>query len=135
MTIINKRRVNSRQKGKRGELEFVHMLRKKGLKARRGQQFAGGADSPDVMCADLADVHFEIKRVQGCQEPYKWMDQAKRDAGPGELHVVGYRRNAKEWLAIIPMDELLDLLITRAGVRVFVEAPPEAVDEWLENAP
>jgi len=56
--------MNSRAKGKVGELEFASLLREHGFDARRGQQFSGGAGSPDVVSDDLAWVHFEIKRVQ-----------------------------------------------------------------------
>jgi hypothetical protein len=53
--------VNSRQKGKRGELAFVKVLKGMGYNARRGQQFKGGADSPDIVCPDLPGIHFEVK--------------------------------------------------------------------------
>tara|TARA_Y100000310_G_scaffold321537_1_gene379279 strand:+ start:434 stop:664 length:231 start_codon:yes stop_codon:yes gene_type:complete len=36
--------VNSRQKGKRGELEVVHLLKEYGFEARRGQQFKGTSE-------------------------------------------------------------------------------------------
>jgi hypothetical protein len=38
--------MNSRNKGKRGELEAAKFLASEGFPARRGQQFSGGADSP-----------------------------------------------------------------------------------------
>ena len=56
--------MNSRQKGKVGEREFASLLRDHGFDARRGQQFAGGADSPDVVSNALAWLHVEVKRVQ-----------------------------------------------------------------------
>lgn len=56
-----KKRVNSSQKGKRGEREFAAHLRDLGFEARRGQQHKGGNDSPDVLCPDLAGLHFEVK--------------------------------------------------------------------------
>lgn len=56
--------MNSRDKGKRGEREFASLLREHGFDARRGQQFAGGADSPDVVSDALAWLHVEVKRVQ-----------------------------------------------------------------------
>ena len=46
--------MNSRAgKGKVGEREFAELLRAHGFDARRGQQFAGGADSPDVVSEAL----------------------------------------------------------------------------------
>jgi Holliday junction resolvase len=38
--------MNSRAKGKRGELEIAKVLRENGYDAHRGQQYKGGADSP-----------------------------------------------------------------------------------------
>ena len=56
--------VNSRNKGKAGELELAHELtRILGCEARRGQQFSGSPDSPDVM-TNLPGLHIECKRVE-----------------------------------------------------------------------
>ena len=57
------KKINGRQKGAQGEREFATVLKDLGIEARRGQQFSGGKDSPDVV-ADLTGVHFEVKRVQ-----------------------------------------------------------------------
>ena len=56
--------MNSRQKGKVGEREFAALLREHGFDARRGQQFSGSPDSPDVVSDALAWLHVEVKRVQ-----------------------------------------------------------------------
>lgn len=99
--------VNSRAKGKRGELEFAKYLRGAGVAARRGQQFHGGTDSPDVV-TDIEFVHFEVKRVEA-GNPYNWLEQAKGDA-KGKLPVVAHRRSDRDWIAVLPMNELLYLL-------------------------
>jgi hypothetical protein len=100
--------INSRQKGKRGELEASKMLAAEGFPARRGQQFSGGTDSPDIVCEALPKIHFEVKRVEA-GNPYKWVDQAKRDAGT-KLPVVLHRRNDSEWLAILPAEALFRIV-------------------------
>lgn len=46
--------INSRQKGKRGERLWRDQLREQGFTARRGQQYAGGIESPDVICEELS---------------------------------------------------------------------------------
>ena len=56
--------MNSRAKGARGERLWRDELRKEGFTARRGQQFAGGTDSPDVICEELKWLHQEVKFVQ-----------------------------------------------------------------------
>lgn len=99
--------MNSREKGKRGELELSAFLRSHGIEARRGQQFSGGGDSPDVV-TNLPFVHLECKRVE-TGNPYNWLDQAVRDAGD-KLPVVAHRRNKRDWIAILPLDQLLALL-------------------------
>jgi hypothetical protein len=54
--------MNSRNKGKRGELEAAHLLQKYGYDARRGQQFAGINGDADVV--GLPGIHLEVKRVE-----------------------------------------------------------------------
>jgi hypothetical protein len=100
--------MNSRKKGKHGELELAAFLRERGVEARRGQQFHGGAGSPDVVSA-FPHVHFEGKRVEA-GNPYDWLDQCQRDGGEGKIHVVAHRRNNRKWIAIMPLDELIELL-------------------------
>lgn len=102
--------MNSKSKGKRGELELAAYMRERGITARRGQQYSGGGDSPDVVTS-LNDVHFECKRVEA-GNLYNWLEQAQRDAGD-KLPVVAHKRNRKEWVAILPLEELLCLLRTR----------------------
>lgn len=100
--------MNSRAKGARGEREAAALLTEEGFPARRGQQFAGGTDSPDVVCPSLPALHFEVKRVQ-VGNPYVWMAQADRDSGY-KLPVVLHRRNDHEWLAILKATDFLAIV-------------------------
>lgn len=101
------KRINSRQKGAAGERELAEFLRDRGYSARRGQQFSGGTDSPDVLCPDLPGIHLEVKRVEA-GNLYTWLSQAQRDAGK-KVPLVVHRRNKKEWVAIITLEDLLKL--------------------------
>ncbi len=96
--------MNSRRKGCRGELdaakEWASVL---GGFARRGQQFAGGNFSPDVVTS-YDGIHLEVKRVEA-GNPYNWVEQAVRDSG-GKVPVVLHRRNHREWLAIVRLDDV-----------------------------
>lgn len=103
-------RINSKAKGKFGELNFVHLLRERGLEARRGQQFSGSPDSPDVVCEAL-NIHWEVKNTEKLKI-YDAMDQAKRDCAQGKHPVVAHKKNRKEWLAILPMEDFLDIMQT-----------------------
>lgn len=99
--------MNSRAKGKGGELELAAVLRDRGFDgARRGQQYHGGGDSPDVV--GIPGVHVECKRVEA-GNLYTWLDQAIRDAG-ANLPVVAHRRNRREWVAILRLEDFLNLV-------------------------
>jgi hypothetical protein len=104
---------NSKQKGKRGELELVKMLKKlfPGPNWRRSQQYCGMDDGePDVV--GVHSLHIECKRVEsGTKTLYKWIDQAERDAENGQIPVVMHRASLQPWLVIVPLDRLKDLVI------------------------
>ena len=102
--------MNSREKGKRGEREFRDVLREAGYcKTERGQQFRGGPDSPDVNCPELPDIHFEVKRCQNASI-YKWILQAETEKRSGQFAIVAHKKNHCEWLAILPMNDLLEII-------------------------
>src|SRR5436190_24349394 len=73
------RKMNSRQKGIRGERQWRDELRANGYSARRGQQFSGSPDSPDVVCDALSWIHFEVKAVERLNIEDA-MEQARGDA-------------------------------------------------------
>lgn len=101
---------NSNLKGKLGERQWRDKLRDHGfLQARRGQQFSGGEDSPDVVCPELPLIHFEVKRTEKLSI-YDAMSQAKRDAGDYKLPVVAHRRNSQDWLVIMDANDWLNLI-------------------------
>ena len=103
--------MHSRNKGKRGELEFAKLLTSEGFEARRGQQFSGGSDSPDVVCEALGKFHFEVKRVEALRL-YPAMAQATNDAGLNKIPLVAHRRNGEEWVVITKASDFLKLLKT-----------------------
>ena len=108
--------MNSRRKGKVGEREFAALLREHGFDARRGQQFAGGADSPDVVSDALAWLHVEVKRVQNlnladaCAQAEG--DSAGRGAPAGHKKpwVVAHRRNHAPWLITMRAETFFNFL-------------------------
>lgn len=96
------KRINSRAKGAAAEREAAGAIAKVfGGQARRGQQFSGSPDSPDIV-SDL-DVHWECKRVEK-GNPYQWLDQAVRDAGE-MVPVVIHRRNNHEWILVMRLTD------------------------------
>ncbi|MEG1331612.1 MAG: hypothetical protein RSB90_11200 [Eubacterium sp.] len=85
-------KINSRQKGARGEREFAALCRKYGYECRRGQQYSG-IEGDDVV--GLPGVHIEVKRVEKLNLD-KAMAQSVRDAGE-KIPIVVHRKNGDEW--------------------------------------
>ena len=100
-------KINSRTKGKRGELELAQLLRSQVyLCARRGQQYSGVNGDADVI--GVKGIHIEVKRQEKVFDE-KWMKQAEDDARKGEIPVVIYRRNHEQWKLLIRQD-LADII-------------------------
>lgn len=97
--------MNSREKGKKGERELAKILRDYGFNARRGVQYHGGADSPDVIGMD--GIHIECKRVERLNIDDA-MRQSVREAGE-ETPVVMHRKNAELWLVTMRLNDFIDL--------------------------
>ncbi len=95
--------MNSRAKGKRGELELAKVLRGNGFDSHRGQQFKGSQDSPDVTGID--GIHIECKRVERLNLD-EAMEQSIRDAGQ-DTPVVMSRKNGKKWLVTMRLEDFI----------------------------
>lgn len=101
----------SRNKGKRGELEFAALCREYGFDARRTAQFCGKTGAAaDV--EGIPGVHVEVKRTEAlCL--YDAMAQSIRDAeagGRGEMPIVAHRRNGEDWLIVLQAEDFFRLL-------------------------
>ncbi len=101
------KRKNSRAKGAAGERELANFLKERGFDAKRGQQFKGGADSPDVV--GLPGFHIECKRTEA-GNPYEWLAQATRDAGIDATPIVVHRRNDKPWIVVLDLEDFIRCL-------------------------
>jgi len=108
--------MNSREKGKRGERQWRDELRAQGYAARRGEQFSGSPDSPDVVCEELRWIHFEVKAVERLNIEDA-MDQARRDSAE-KIPIVAHRRNFRPWLVTMTAEVFFKFL---RGIL-----PPEA---------
>ena len=96
--------INSRRKGCRGEREAAaEIARLFRVEARRGQQYCGNPDAPDI-CTAITQVHFEVKRTESLRL-YPALEQAVRDAGP-KIPVVLHRSNHRMWVAIVRLEDL-----------------------------
>jgi Holliday junction resolvase len=108
--------MNSREKGKRGERQWRDELRAQGYAARRGQQFSGSPDSPDVISEDLPWIHFEVKAVERLNIEDA-MEQARRDSAE-KIPIVAHRRSFRPWLVTMTAEVFFQFL---RGIL-----PPEA---------
>lgn len=100
--------MNSKQKGKRGELELVRKLREYGYTTRRTVQYNGKAEEGDADLTGLDGIHIECKRVEKlniCDA----MAQAKHDATAGELPTVFHRKNNCEWLVTMTLEDWIKI--------------------------
>lgn len=99
-------KINSKQKGKKGELELSHKLQDYGYNTRRSQQFAGINNDADVVGLD--GIHIEVKRVEKLNI-YDAISQAISDSRPDELPTVFHRKNRCDWLVTMRLDDWINL--------------------------
>lgn len=98
--------INSKAKGKAGELELAKILREHGYGARRGQQYCGADGSADVI--GLPYMHIECKRVEKLNLDIA-MAQARSDAREGEIPCVMHRKNREQWKVTMLLDDWIEL--------------------------
>lgn len=95
--------MNSKAKGKRGELELSRLFRSYGYDTRRTAQYCGNTgDASDVV--GLPGIHQEVKRVERLDLTAA-MSQAQRDKKPGELPIVAHRRNGEPWMVTMSAED------------------------------
>lgn len=99
-------KINSCEKGKRGEREFSAFLRAHGFsEARRGQQYSG-IEGEDVV--GIPNIHIECKRVERLNI-HDAMSQSIRDADD-QIPIVAHRKNRTPWLVTMRAEDFLELV-------------------------
>lgn len=120
-------RINSKQKGKRGELEWAAHLRGYGIEARRGQQFSGTEDSPDVVTSLDHLLYWEVKRDKS-RQLMQWLTKAQSEAPEGAMAIVAHRRDRENWKVTFdtshPFASGFLAAMERAGHRVAPKQTP-----------
>ena len=102
---------NSKQKGKRGELEIANILKRMGFNARRTAQYNGKEQGSLADVIGLPGFHMEVKRVEsGFTAIHKAMEQAIRDS-KGETPTVWHRQNNTEWLVTMRLPDFMERII------------------------
>lgn len=107
--------INSRAKGKAGELELAKILRETyGFEdARRSQQFSGKQGDADVV--GLPHLHLEVKRNERLNI-YDAYEQSVRDAKAENefkqreaIPTVFHRKNHKPWLVTMGLEDFIKM--------------------------
>ena len=86
--------INSRRKGANGERQWRDVLREHGYNARRGAQYSGHSEAPDVVSDD--GIHWEVKCVEKLNLR-KAMEQAIRDSKRIKYPAVAHKVNNGPW--------------------------------------
>lgn len=90
------------RKGKAGERELARKLTELGYPARRGQQYKGTKDSPDIICEKLDDYHIECKRYKQCvlnseSLLQEWWKKAIAEAGERLPIIIHRWDGSRQW--------------------------------------
>lgn len=116
--------LNSRRKGKTGELEAAQYLRELfGWTTRRSVQHSGTADSADLRVEQTPSLWWEVKRVERLNVP-KTMRVAAGQCGR-RTPVLMHRPSRSDWLITIRLSDLPSLVHAYQIAQVEpVAAPP-----------
>lgn len=116
--------INSRAKGKKGELELCHTLRDLwNWDCRRTEQFCGDSGDSDVTIRHLPNLFAECKRVQ-CLNLTEAMELASKQCGP-KLPAIFHRRNNKPWLVTARLSDLMELAEMLVQSKCMVTEPDD----------
>ena len=99
--------MNSKQKGKRGELELVKKLKEYGFDARRTQQYCGTEGDADIR--GLPGIHIECKRVERLNLEEAMQQAVEDSAERPALPVVMHKRNGGQWMVTMLFDDWMEL--------------------------
>lgn len=105
-------RINSKQKGKRGELEFAHECEKYGFNdVYRTAQTNGKLEQSLADCEGLEGIHIEVKRVEALNIDTA-IEQSVRDLETKrekKLPAVFHRKNHKKWKCTMYLSDWMKL--------------------------
>lgn len=99
-------KINSKQKGARGERLFVSKCAEHGYKTRRGQQYCGANGDADVV--GLPGIHIEVKFTER-ENIRAALEQSVRDAKENEKPIVASKKNNCEFIISMRAEDWFDL--------------------------
>lgn len=102
----------SRRKGVAGEREVAVRFEQAGWTVR-GLEGLGDhlaySPWPPSQPSSRTVLHLESKRQERLRLP-EWLEQARAEAPPGVPPVVVFRQSRGQWIAALPLDDLLELI-------------------------
>lgn len=105
-------KINSKRKGKVGELEFAHECEKYGFnEVYRTAQTNGKLEQSLADCEGLEGIHIEVKRVEKLNID-EAIEQSVRDLTTKKekkLPAVFHRKNRKKWKATMYLEDWMKL--------------------------
>jgi hypothetical protein len=117
----------SRSKGKRGEREAAAELGALlGVDARRGVQYQGGPESPDVVLKGVP-IHVEAKRTERLSL-WAAVEQSRQDADPGHVPIVWHKSNRRESVVIVETSQLVALAHAIVNARAVAAGQGQGAD-------
>ena len=103
---------SQRRKGKTGELEVVRVLKDAGWPRAERTSNGRAQHARGDVANGPAGCHIEVKRQERLNVPAAFR-QIESDANPLDIPVLVHRPSGQDWMATIPLDELLPLLKLR----------------------
>ena len=102
----SKRGKASRDKGKRRELELVHILQEAGFPVRRGYVFQ---HEPDIVGFD--GFHTEVKGVENLNVR-KALNQSIEDSEKRKdgIPILAWKKSHEPWLIVLRLDDFIKLI-------------------------
>lgn len=101
--------INSKQKGKDGELEFANKCKEYGFpNVRRTAQYNGKELESKADVVGLPYLHVEVKRVEALNIDAA-MEQAIRDNAGKDMPIVVHRKNGKKWKVTMELDTFMEI--------------------------
>lgn len=111
-------KINSKIKGKTGELEWANFCKKHGFDVRRSQQYCGKTEE-SADCIGLPGIHQEVKRRQNLNLDDA-LEKSDEESGMGinkKFPIIAHRKDRKKWKVTMYAKDWFDLY--REYKRVF----------------
>lgn len=128
-------KINSKAKGKNGELEICRKLREYGYDVRRSVQYNGKSDDGDPDIVGLEYIRCEIKRVEKLNIDNA-IDQCIRDkitSNSDDLPAVFHRKNNRPWLVTMPLESWIQLYDSYYSDQKLKEIDDGKMDDLIDN--